>query len=132
MHEDLVESFEFEGEKLGLLFTYSTLYALEKEHDLPLMKLWLALKDLSAIAGPAALLHGLETHRTQVAQRVRRWTIEDAQRIYMALRPTVACGLCLEAIARACIAKEADPAAGKAAADLKPAPAPSGPASTGT
>jgi hypothetical protein len=113
MH-DLVETFDFEGEKLGLLYDYEALYTLEKDFGYRLGPLWDALSQMSAVAGVAALLVGLEAHRKRIEPRAVKWKVEDAQRIYMTLGPVRSCSLAAAGLARSCVTKEPDPAAGKA------------------
>lgn len=115
---DLVEPFEFNGEKLGLLFSFSALAALEKNHGLPVLDAWDKITRLSVVAEQAAMLEGLEAHRREVEQRAVKWTLRDAETIVMGLGPRACSKLLTDAMARTLLKPEG--AAGDAGKAVDP------------
>jgi hypothetical protein len=103
---DLVQSFEYGGEKLSVYLSYAALFALEKDHGLPLRKAYIAItEDLSVVAMSATLLCGLEAFRKESPNGARalKWTIEDAQRIVMGMGPTKMAPILADAFTASCL-----------------------------
>lgn len=81
--QDLSTTFKYQGEELGLLWDYKSLHNIEFVHKLIIGDAWEQISKSGAIATCAVLFEGLEGHRRLVTPRIRKWTLGEAEQIYM-------------------------------------------------